>query len=253
MKSVVLLTHPTPRLCRVLVIIYDNFQNQQLRWQRFLPIVVLLKYQRAENRGAALVHAIIRCSFCLVGPHLLSRLLHLFSHVLHLTFIYSLALHFLTLPMSSPSTPVWYLRKLSYEAQDRRDLVRSIWRALAEVNDIISQELARIQSTGIIAVIVSWVFRRRGVFYFLYWPLIHSSTFHDSKTEHEPHWTSRVFASTPNGGSVYLGGLHSFSSNSLSVATFRPRRQDNRKSYWRRRTLSDFPNSKVRKLKITDI
>jgi hypothetical protein len=57
--------------------------------------------------------------------------------------------------MSSPSTPVWYLRKLSYKAQDRRDLVRSIWRALAEVNDIISRELARIQSTGIIAVIVS--------------------------------------------------------------------------------------------------
>jgi len=57
--------------------------------------------------------------------------------------------------MSLPSTPVWYLRRLPYKAQDRRDLVRSIWRALAEVNDIVSQELARIQSTGIVAVIVT--------------------------------------------------------------------------------------------------
>ena len=97
-----------------------------------------------------------RCSFCFVGPHLLLRLLHLlFLHFLHLTFIYSPAPHFLTFPMASPSTPVWYLKKLPYKAQDCRDLVRSIWRALAEVNDMVSQELARIHSTGIIAVIVT--------------------------------------------------------------------------------------------------
>lgn len=80
-----------------------------------------------------------------------------------------------------------------------------------------------------------------------------SSTFRDSITEPEPHWTSRVFASTPNGGSIYLGGLHSFSSDSLSVATFRPRRQDNKKSPWRHRTLADFPNRKVLKLTMADI
>lgn len=57
--------------------------------------------------------------------------------------------------MSSPLTPVWYLKKLPYEAQGRRDLIRSIWRALAEVNDIVSQELARVQSTEIVAVIVT--------------------------------------------------------------------------------------------------
>lgn len=57
--------------------------------------------------------------------------------------------------MSSPSTPVWHLRKLRYEAQDHRDLIQSIWRALAEVNDIVSQELARVQSTEIVAVIVT--------------------------------------------------------------------------------------------------
>ena len=57
--------------------------------------------------------------------------------------------------MSSPSTPIWHLRKLSYEAQDRRDLIQSIWRALAEVDDIVSQELARVQSTEIVAVIVT--------------------------------------------------------------------------------------------------
>lgn len=57
--------------------------------------------------------------------------------------------------MSSPSTPIWHLRKLSYKAQDRRDLIQSIWRALAEVDDIVSQELARVQSTEIVAVIVT--------------------------------------------------------------------------------------------------
>jgi len=147
----------------------DNVQNQLLRWQRFLPIIFLLKCQRVQDRFAAssscnylfiidhfCVSSSYRCSFCLVGQHLLPRLLHLlFSHFLHLTFIYSPTLYFLTFPMSSPSTPVWHLRKLSYKAQDRRDLIQSIWRALAEVDDIVSQELARVQSTEIVAVIVT--------------------------------------------------------------------------------------------------
>ena len=56
----------------------------------------------------------------------------------------SFILHSFTFSMSSPSTPVWHLRKLRYEAQDHHDLIQSIWRALAEVNDIVSQELARV-------------------------------------------------------------------------------------------------------------
>jgi len=48
--------------------------------------------------------------------------------------------------MSSPTPPVCYVRNLSYNPQDRRDIVRSVWRAVAE--------LARIQSTGIAAVVV---------------------------------------------------------------------------------------------------
>jgi hypothetical protein len=57
--------------------------------------------------------------------------------------------------MSSPSTPVWHLRQHPYEAQGRRDLLQSIRRALAEVEDVVSQELARIQSTEVVAVIVT--------------------------------------------------------------------------------------------------
>jgi len=56
--------------------------------------------------------------------------------------------------MSSPSPPVWYLKNLSYNPQDRRDIVRSVWRAVAELDSVISQELARIQSTGIVAMVV---------------------------------------------------------------------------------------------------
>ena len=56
--------------------------------------------------------------------------------------------------MSPPSPPVWYLKNLSYNPQDRRDIVRSVWRAVAELDSVISQELASIQSAGIAAVVV---------------------------------------------------------------------------------------------------
>lgn len=69
--------------------------------------------------------------------------------------------------------------------------------------------------------------------------MFHSSTLHPSGTASERHWTLRVFASTANGGSVYLGGIHAFPVNSSSSATFRRRRKDNRNSPWRRRTFGD--------------
>jgi hypothetical protein len=80
------------------------------------------------------------------------------------------------------------------------------------------------------------------IFYFLC-----RSILHPSSTEFEPHWTSRVFASTPGSGSIYLGGLHSFSLNSSSTATFRFRSLE-KKSTWRRRTEAYLQSDKVRDL-----
>ena len=57
--------------------------------------------------------------------------------------------------MSSPLPPIWHLRELPYDPQDHHDLVLSVWRALAEVDSIVSQELARIQSTEIVAVVIT--------------------------------------------------------------------------------------------------
>ena len=75
---------------------------------------------------------------------------------------------------------------------------------------------------------------------FFFPPLLtaYSSSLHPSKTASECHWTLRVFASTANGGSAYLGGIHAFPLNSSSGATFQRRSKDSRKSRWRHRTFA---------------
>jgi hypothetical protein len=57
----------------------------------------------------------------------------------------------------------------------------------------------------------------------------------------EHHWTLRIFASTPNGGSgsVYLGGVHAFPFHSSFDATFRRRSKDSKRSPWKYRSFAD--------------
>jgi hypothetical protein len=63
---------------------------------------------------------------------------------------------------------------------------------------------------------------------------VYSLSLHYSETASERHWTSRVFMSTANGSSVYLGGLHIFPMHLSSRAIFQCRGKDSRKSVWRR-------------------
>ena len=146
---------------------------------------------------------------------------------------------------------LWRLRTLSLKAKDRRDLVLSIYHALGQVQHEISQELAMVKSSEILAVVVTYA---RWCCIFFPSLTLYSLPFHPSTTEFEHHWTSRIFASTPDGGSIYLGGLHTFSPNSSSFPEFQPRCRDSKKSPWRNRTFADVQRRhKLLELKAPDV
>ena len=155
-------------------------------------------------------------------------------------------------PHSSMSLPsLWYLRTHSLKAKDCRNLVLSIYHALEQVKHEISQELVMVKSSEIMAVVVTYA---RWCCVFFPSLTFYSSPFHPSTTEFEYHFTSRIFASTPNGGSIYLSGLHTFSPNSSSVAKFQPCCCDGKRSPWRRRTFANTQcHLKLRELKAPSV
>ena len=131
---------------------------------------------------------------------------------------------------------------LSLAPQECHDLFLSVQNALGAVNGEITQALAKVRSTEFMVIVtyVRWIIVLSPLL------MVYSSTLHYSETASERPWTSRIFASTANGSSsVYLGGLYIFPMYSSSLATFRCRSKDSRKSVWKRRTFSDVEASKL--------
>ena len=124
-----------------------------------------------------------------------------------------------------------------YTCQQYHNLILAIQNAFGEINGGITRELAKVHPTEFM-VVVTYV--RRTIFplslanaHFKHKVPVYSSILHPSETVCELHWTSRIFASTTNSGSVH-----------------RCRRKDSKKSLWKHQTFADI---EAYKLMATDI